>query len=177
MKVAVFGLPASGKGTLCARLKEKMNLTHISSGDLLREYMSEMGSSCSLGKTLGNGNFAGDELIIHLIRNALPSDGYLLDGFPRRISQKGVFPVDVAVFIRIEVDTAVERMRDRAEKEEVVRSDDNTDAFRQRIKNYNELTMPVIEAFRAENRLIEVDGEREKDEVVADAMGQLESMK
>ena len=92
MIVILFGPPGAGKGTQADLLKEELSLIHLSTGDILRE---EVSNGTELGllakKFMDAGELVTDELIIGMIKNKILSEnsgkGFLLDGFPRTISQ------------------------------------------------------------------------------------------
>lgn len=93
MKSIIFiAPPAAGKGTQSKLVSEKYNIPHISTGDLLRRVI-ETGST--LGKSIkaeiDKGHFVSDELILELLKQRLSNDdcknGYILDGYPRNLSQ------------------------------------------------------------------------------------------
>lgn len=92
MKNIIFlAPPASGKGTQASLLKEKFNMSHISTGDLLREASrndDDMG--IMLRNIMQSGNLVSDEIVINLLKNKLNTDlknGFILDGFPRTVNQ------------------------------------------------------------------------------------------
>lgn len=82
-----MGPPGSGKGTIASMVVEKFNLKHVSSGDLLRTHLSPGHSSIKAGKLVE------DDLIEKLVFPELQGvalggcAGWLLDGFPRTLSQ------------------------------------------------------------------------------------------
>ena len=93
MKSIIFiAPPAAGKGTQSKLVSEKYNIPHISTGDLLRSVI-ETGST--LGKSIkaeiDKGHFVSDEFILQLLKQRLSKDdcsnGYILDGYPRNLSQ------------------------------------------------------------------------------------------
>lgn len=93
MKNIIFiAPPAAGKGTQAEMLKEKYNLVHISTGDLLRH---EISSGSPMGnhikELIEDGRLVEDNIIFDLLKKRLnESDcehGYILDGFPRDIEQ------------------------------------------------------------------------------------------
>ena len=92
MKIAIFGLPASGKGTQASFITEKYNIPQLSTGDILRRLAKE--DNTELGEKIRNiptGHFADDDLIINAIQKELQDpkykDGVLFDGFPRTEAQ------------------------------------------------------------------------------------------
>lgn len=84
--------PAAGKGTQAKKVAESYGIPHISSGDVLREMSqedSELGHS--IAEKLATGKFIEDNILYQLIENRLKREdcknGYILDGFPRNLSQ------------------------------------------------------------------------------------------
>lgn len=184
-RVAIFGMPASGKGTLAEVIAEKYNLRHISSGEILRDFFSKHKKE---DDPTSEGGFAGDEMVIELLRaeitgtdntdsdntgniNNINGDtpAYLLDGFPRNLNQIDTFPIDLAIHIRVDEETAMERMLGRNEG----RADDCPESFKNRIKLYKENTEPVIEEFKQRGNLIEIDGNQNKKRVLEECLEKL----
>lgn len=86
----MFGPPGAGKGTQADRLKGDLNLTHLATGDILRQ---EVGDGSELGREakrfMDAGALVPDEVVIGMIRSRLngSADDFLLDGFPRTVAQ------------------------------------------------------------------------------------------
>lgn len=90
-KLIFIAPPAAGKGTQAKLLCEKYDLTHISTGDLLRNASKD---NLEIQSKLNNGEFIDDSIIINLIKdevNSLKSNGFVLDGFPRNMKQAILF--------------------------------------------------------------------------------------
>ena len=92
MKIIFFGPPGSGKGTQAKLLAKKLNILHLSTGDILREKLSDGDSlSIKLKEIMSSGNLVSDEILNQIIANKLMSEecgnGFILDGYPRTISQ------------------------------------------------------------------------------------------
>jgi len=91
--VFVVGGPGSGKGTQCEKIVEKYGFTHFSSGDLLRaEVVSGSEKGDWLKKIMEKGELVPQEVVLDLIKsniskNAATSKGFLIDGYPREVSQ------------------------------------------------------------------------------------------
>ncbi|XP_015124351.1 GTP:AMP phosphotransferase AK3, mitochondrial [Diachasma alloeum] len=87
----ILGAPASGKGTVSSRIVNCFGVTHISSGDKLRDHVArqtEVGKRVK--KYMDEGSFVPDDVIIELISQELKSvrdKNILLDGFPRTVAQ------------------------------------------------------------------------------------------
>lgn len=93
MKNIIFvAAPAAGKGTISAKVCTEYNIPHISTGDLLR---NEIAASSKMGmeikSAMARGEFVSDEVITKLLKKRLEAKdckkGYILDGYPRNISQ------------------------------------------------------------------------------------------
>jgi adenylate kinase len=92
MNIIIFGAPGVGKGTQAKIIAEKLNIAHISTGDILRNAVkkdSEIGRKAK--SIMEKGELVPDDLMIEIVKSALNSDdyknGYILDGFPRTVVQ------------------------------------------------------------------------------------------
>lgn len=92
MKIIIFGPPGSGKGTYASRLGPRLNIPHISTGDILREEVRNM---TELGKRIqgyiSTGKLVPDDVVNELVRKRLSKEdcrrGFILDGYPRSLEQ------------------------------------------------------------------------------------------
>ncbi len=92
MNILFLGAPGSGKGTQSKNIENKFNIPQISTGDLLR---AETSSGSELGeelkKIMSSGKFVSDDIVLGLVSKKINSDecknGFILDGFPRNLSQ------------------------------------------------------------------------------------------
>ena len=168
--------PAAGKGTQADLVIEKYNIPHISTGDILRNISKE---DSELGhyvfETLASGKLVKDEITYQLIEDRLAKDdcknGFIIDGFPRNIEQaieydkilaKLGYTVGNVIYINIndpESAPQVESTCDNCGGKLYQRNDDNLEAFQTRYKMYLEKTEPIIEHYRKQNVLHEVNGE------------------
>ena len=127
MNLVFLGPPGSGKGTQAARLSKKMNIVHLSTGDLLRDAVK---NGTELGKQaegyMKKGELVPDSLIIGLIEDKIAAgalkNGFILDGFPRTVPQaeslkamfvKNTMKLDNAVLIAVSDDEIVQRLSGR----------------------------------------------------------------
>lgn len=90
--IILIAAPAAGKGTLSELLVEKYNYAHISTGDLLRDASRESSElGLKISNMLKNGELVTDEIVFELLENRLLKNdtlnGYILDGFPRTLTQ------------------------------------------------------------------------------------------
>tara|TARA_Y100000385_G_scaffold186285_1_gene192463 strand:- start:472 stop:1113 length:642 start_codon:yes stop_codon:yes gene_type:complete len=92
MNVLFLGAPGSGKGTQAKKIETQFNIPQISTGDLLR---AETASGSDIGeelkKIMSSGKFVSDDIVLKLVSKKITSndctDGFILDGFPRNLSQ------------------------------------------------------------------------------------------
>ena len=92
MNVLFLGAPGSGKGTQSKKIETEFNIPQISTGDLLR---AETASGSDIGeelkKIMSSGKFVSDDVVLKLVSKKITSDdcknGFILDGFPRNLSQ------------------------------------------------------------------------------------------
>jgi adenylate kinase len=119
MKIVIFGPPGSGKGTYASRIAPKLDIAHISAGDLLRE---EIDAQTDIGKKakeyVDKGQLVPDEMITEIIKNRINrpdcANGFILDGFPRTIGQAEALDritgIDVVIDIQVPKEVIVERL-------------------------------------------------------------------
>jgi adenylate kinase len=120
LKIVLLGPPGSGKGTQAKRLVEELNVTHISTGDLLREAVkagSELGLKAK--EYMDAGKLVPDELVIALMREKISAleGGFILDGFPRTIEQaerlEEITDIDAVIDLKVDHELLVERLTRR----------------------------------------------------------------
>jgi len=159
MKIIFFGPPGSGKGTQAKLLANKLNILHLSTGDILREKLSDGDSlSIKLKDVMSSGNLVSDEILNQIIANKLMSEecgnGFILDGYPRTISQSDFLVsffksnsliLDVIFNFKIDFKLVEERIMLRSKQEQ--RSDDNINVIKTRLDNFIEETYPVSKFF------------------------------
>ena len=94
MNILIMGGPGAGKGTMSAKIVEKFNVNHISTGDIFR---SEIGNGTELGleakSYMDKGLLVPDELVNNMVKSYLEDkkNGFLLDGYPRTLEQAKAF--------------------------------------------------------------------------------------
>ncbi|XP_053982588.1 GTP:AMP phosphotransferase AK3, mitochondrial [Hylaeus anthracinus] len=120
-RAVILGAPASGKGTMSARIVEHFKVVHISSGDKLRVHMN---NNTELGKTVASyvlsGKFVPDDVIISMINKEIELVGdknWLLDGFPRTLQQaeklQKTYPVNLVLYLDVPVPVILNRVENR----------------------------------------------------------------
>lgn len=174
MKIILIGIQGAGKSTQGNMLSSKLGVTYLSTGHIFREMAKE---KTPLGRYLKEVMNAGflipDEKTLQIVSEYLKNPeykkGYILDGFPRTLKQAEEFEngIDKVVFIRISDKEALWRL---AYRNEVLRDDETLAAIRKRIELFHKFTEPVVEYYRKKGKLIEVDGEKSKEEVHKDIL-------
>jgi len=188
MRIVFLGAPGSGKGTQAARLKTELGLAHISTGDLLRAAVkagTELGLKAKA--VMDRGQLVSDDIVLGMLEERVALDdakpGFILDGYPRNIAQCRALeallkrigqPLDVAILLAVPDSLLFDRLAGRAKAEG--RKDDDPATVRERLRVYQEQTAPIIEHFREEGLLSEVDGVGSMDEVDSRIAGAVRSM-
>jgi len=177
VNLLVLGPQGSGKGTQAKRISAAHALPHVSTGDMFR---AAIASGTELGRRvepiLASGDLVPDELTVALIRERLSEedarDGFVLDGFPRNLTQAEALDgmlaeigrgLDAVLFFDLSDELAVERIRGRALDED--RDDDTPEAIGRRLAIYHEQTEPVVERYRATGKLVPLHAARSIEEV------------
>ncbi|MGH8273280.1 MAG: adenylate kinase [Gammaproteobacteria bacterium] len=127
MRIVLLGAPGSGKGTQAKLLTERLGSPQVSTGDLLREALisgSELGLRAK--EAMDAGRLVSDEIVLKIIRERLKQSdteaGFVLDGFPRNLSQAEELdrqlakldqPLDVALLLEIDADVLLQRLTGR----------------------------------------------------------------
>lgn len=175
VRLIFLGPPGAGKGTQAKVLADRCSVPHISTGDILR---GAVAAETELGlKAKGfmdRGELVPDDLILDLVGSRLDNDdttsGWILDGFPRNVSQAKFLDVlleqinhqyDCVVNLDVPDEVIVSRLLERG------RSDDNGEVIRHRLSVYREQTSPLIDFYRERQLLVSVDGNQPIDDVSA----------
>jgi len=170
-----LGPPGSGKGTQAQLLAQIFGLSHISTGDILRQAITD---KTQLGLEAQNfvekGELVPDQLLLNLIHEALNgpqvSAGWILDGFPRTVVQARFLDEllkefsSLSVFvINLEVpdQVLIERLLQRG------RQDDTKEIIANRLTVYQQKTAPVLDYYRSQGQLHSVDGNRQLEDITS----------
>ena len=176
--VFVLGGPGSGKGTNCSKIEEQFGYVHLSAGDLLR---AERQSGSELAEMINTyikeGKIVPAEVTVRLLRNAMEKSGsskFLIDGFPRdlqnlecwKAEMSSVAETQFLLFLDCPHEIMTARLLERGKTSG--RSDDNEESVRKRLVTYEQSTRPIIDSFRQEGKVREVNSNRSFEEVFAD---------
>ena len=174
MRLLLIGAPGSGKGTQAVRLAERFGITHISSGDLLRQHVRDL---TPIGQTIKEYVDAGDlvpdsvvmDMLYKPVLAATEQGGYVLDGFPRTVQQaEAAYDVahklgaEVKASIHLDVpnDELVRRLLARSRG-----SEDSAEVIEHRLQVYREKTVPLLDYYARREWLVTVDGTQSEEDV------------
>jgi adenylate kinase len=176
VRVVLLGPPGAGKGTQAMKLAEKLEVPHLSTGDLFRE---NIGKGTELGleakRYLDAGDLVPSELTNELVDDRLSNpdtnNGFILDGYPRSVQQAKALDdmlerrgtrLDAVLEFRVSEQVLLERLKARG------RADDTDEVILNRMKVYRDETAPLIEYYA--DQLKTVDAVGPVDEVFARAL-------
>ena len=164
--LVIFGGPGSGKGTQSEKLIDRYGLTHISTGQVLRD---EIARGTELGKIadsyISHGNLIPDRLMP-------TSKGFIFDGFPRTIPQaeelarmleKRGAKVDAVVGLEVPDDELTVRLINRGKSSG--RADDNEETIRKRLAVYHDTTSPLRDFYVKDGSYLPIHGLGTVDEI------------
>lgn len=193
MKLIILGAPGAGKGTQAEMLSEKFSIPAISTGAIIREAIEKKTPFGLKAKAyIDKGELLPDDAVIDMLIKRISlddcKDGYILDGFPRTVSQAEALldngiKIDTALSLEVDDDVIVDRLAGRREcsscrapyhvkanppKTEgicdrcgaplIQREDDNPDTIKARLKVYHEKTAPVKKYYEEKGLLKRVVG-------------------
>jgi adenylate kinase len=181
VRLVLVGPPGAGKGTQAVRLAERLDIPHISTGDLFRANL-QPGAETPLGleakRYMDAGDLVPDSVTVAMVRERLADDdaakGFILDGFPRTLSQASSLEemlaeraedIDAVVEFQVPEEELVQRLLGRG------RTDDTEDVIRRRQQVYRDETAPLLEHYR--DRLVTINAVGTVEEItdrVADAL-------
>jgi len=179
VRAVLLGPPGAGKGTQAERACAAHALLHVSTGDLLR---AAVAGRTALGLEakgyMDRGALVPDALVLALLRDRLsragPAQGFLLDGFPRNVSQAkaldaelGVDGLDHVIYLALEDAEILRRLLKRG------RPDDTEAVIRNRLVVYRAETEPLVAFYRAQGVLRSVDASGSVDDVAGRVLAAL----
>jgi adenylate kinase len=174
--LVLIGPPGVGKGTQAAKLRDEFGLTHIATGDLLREHRArdtELGRQAA--ERMNAGKLVPDELVIAMVEQRIGETArFLFDGFPRTLAQAEALAellrvanreLTAAVLIDAPDDVVLERIAGRDDG----RDDDAPETARRRLELFHRTTAPVVAYYRRLGLLRRIDAAQPVETVYEDA--------
>ena len=176
MRLILMGAPGAGKGTQAGRLVDRLHVAHLSTGDMLR---AEVAQQTPIGKTakeiMDRGELVPDSVLVDMIAKRIESAdcsaGFILDGFPRTVSQadalgemlaKKGLGLDAVFVLDVDEAALLSRVQKRVAQDlaagRPARSDDTPEKLKTRLSVFQQQTKPLIEYYQGKNLLKRLDG-------------------
>ena len=198
MNLIFLGPPGAGKGTQAVGVSARLNVPHISTGDMLRSAVkNETPVGLQATKYMEAGQLVPDQILVEMVKERLSMDdclnGYLLDGFPRTVEQAVALDKIQAPDAVVNVEVPDEKLMDRLTGRRVCESchgtfhisrlenenvcpvcDDKPDTIRERLRVYHESTAPLIGYYANNGKLKTVDGDKRPEDVLKAILASLE---
>ena len=171
LNIILFGPPGAGKGTQSAKLIEKYELTHLSTGDVFRYNIKNETELGVLAKSfIDKGELVPDEVTNNMVKDFLGRNwndkGFIFDGYPRTIAQGEVLSdmmeemnttVSTMIALEVDEDELVTRLLERGKSSGRV-DDQNEDTIRNRFRVYQEETSPLATFYSDQDKYMGVHG-------------------
>ena len=176
--IIFFGPPGAGKGTQAKIISEYLNISHLSTGDILRKKLLENDNlAIELKKIMAAGNLVSDDILNSIVSSRLTketSKGFILDGYPRTLYQLEFLSnflfetsssINYIFDIQINFETLKNRILKRSSEES--REDDNIDVIETRYNEYLNSTQKVSNFYKDKynTKFYEIDGSLEIEEI------------
>lgn len=177
MKIILIGIQGSGKSTQGNLLSQKLNVPYLSTGHIFRELAKE---KTAIGRyikeTINAGFLIPDEKTLPIVADYLSraeyQNGYILDGFPRTVTQAEEFKEQInhVFYLNVSDKEALWRLSYREDE----REDETLLALRKRIELFHKFTKPVLEFYQQKGILHEINGEKEIDQIHSEILEKIE---
>lgn len=183
LQLMIMGPPGAGKGTQARRISDRYGIPHISTGAILR---SEVAEGTDVGRAVESimerGELVSDEIVLGLVEARLKEpdcrEGFILDGFPRTISQaealqsilerRGSTSANLVVIdLAVPDEELTRRLLHRK------RADDTESTIQNRIKVYHEQTAPLQRYYEERGILRQINGNQSIEDVFSEIVGVL----
>src|SRR5680860_739206 len=165
-----FGTPGAGKGTQAKLIAKKYNLTHLSSGHILRREMESGELGAEIKTHVDKGILVPNELVIAMMEKATKASwannrGVIFDGYPRNLEQAESLQkfftandLGLAAVINLEISEEDAKKRILLRGQTSGRSDDNPETISERFRTYHAQTKPLIDYYNEDEKIKNIDG-------------------
>ena len=171
LNIILFGKPGAGKGTQADYIKNYFNLIHISTGDLFRNNIKNKTQLGLMARSfMDQGKLVPDQVTVDMLKNEVTkndkANGFIFDGFPRTISQAEILDkflnsikMNITATISLDVeDSVLEKRLIKRGKISGRIDDQNLDKIRNRFKENNKKTFPLIHYYKSCNKFHSISG-------------------
>lgn len=197
MRLVILGGPGAGKGTQARQLCDQLNISEISTGNILREAIaSQTGLGLAAQPYVEKGELVPDEILIEFMRQRLlrpdAANGWLLEGYPRTAFQAEELDflleeleqqLNWAIYLEVPESVMMSRSLGRARPSKVMsqdtyspgelRLDDQPEIVQRRIDRFHQRTVPILEYYGYRKRLLTIDGNQSPEQVQQDILQKL----
>ncbi len=183
MIIILLGPPGSGKGTQANFIQNKLSIPHLSTGDILRQSVkNETDLGNKVKNIMAKGELVSDDLVLDLIKERVSQSdcnlGFILDGYPRNITQAESLNIvlkdidrniDRILFLDVDFEVLESRIESRTkENNEEKRADDTSEVLIKRLEEYKIQTAPLGEYYSNNKKFKKINGMKSISEVSLD---------
>lgn len=207
LRIVMVGAPGSGKGTQSVQMAQQYGIPHISTGDIFRACVA---GEHPLGKLIesyiSKGKLVPDELVVQMVKDRLNQEdckkGFILDGFPRSLSQAQeldkITQINCVIDLDVSESVLMARLCGRRScakcknvshvsllngqttcpkcgGELYVRDDDKPETISHRLRVYESETKPIVDFYNKRGVLLKIDGNKPSKEVFVDIIEALKT--
>jgi len=181
--IIFFGPPGAGKGTQAKLISENLNLSHLSTGEILRKKILEKDElAIQLNEIMSSGKLVSDDILNSIVSSRLINEsekGFILDGYPRSLTQSEFLndfldkisnKIDFIFNIELDFDTLKNRILKRSSEES--RDDDKIEVIETRYSEYLNTSKKVSEFYKQTRPTIfyDIDGKLQIEEITSEIM-------
>lgn len=177
--IFIIGGPGSGKGTQTAKIAQHYDFEHVSVGEILRNQLLHHAPSDRkwelIAQIIANGELAPQETTIEELKQQFikrqDAKGFIVDGFPREISQAFTFEEqigspDLVILLACSNQQLRQRLEKRASQQG--RPDDNSHAIEKRLDTFKHNITLIAKYYQERGLIVRVDADREEDDIFTD---------
>lgn len=191
LNLFIIGASGCGKSTQAKLIAQKYNLSHFSTGQLLRD---EIASNSQLGRDaktyIDGGHLVPDDIVFAILTSNLQkvnNKNFIIDGFPRLLNQGEYIekylanknePLDLIIHLDVSVEEIQKRRASLGQSfQDSARSDNTPKAIAARQKFYDDNNGPIMDYFASKSKLFRVDGNRPVEPIFEDIVNKIEKIK
>lgn len=190
LNLFIIGPSGCGKSTQAKLIAEKFNLTHLSTGQILRdEITAGSGFGLEAKSYIDQGKLVPDDLVFDVLAAKLKTINYqnfIIDGFPRLLNQGKIIeyflkkqsqPFSLLIHLTVTFEEITARRAKLGDEfQDSDRSDNTPEAIASRQQFYNDGITPIREYFESKGLFFDVDGNRPVEPIFEDIVKKIEEI-